>query len=78
MISGDAHMVAIDDGTNSDYADGGGGGFPVFHAGALDRSSSVKGGRTAMEPLEEEASLGCSRSMISATPCRFSGALEII
>jgi phosphodiesterase/alkaline phosphatase D-like protein len=44
MMSGDAHMVAMDNGTNSDYATGGGGGFPVFHAGALDRSSSVKGG----------------------------------
>ncbi len=44
MVSGDAHMLAIDDGTNSDYATGGGGGFPVFHAAALDRAGSVKGG----------------------------------
>ncbi len=44
MVSGDAHMVAIDDGTNSDYAPGPGGGFPVLHAGALDRRGHVKGG----------------------------------
>ncbi|MBV6647243.1 MAG: alkaline phosphatase D family protein [Cyclobacteriaceae bacterium] len=44
MLSGDAHMLAIDDGANSDYADGGGAGFPVFHAAALDRKGSYKGG----------------------------------
>ncbi|HEY3239492.1 MAG TPA: alkaline phosphatase D family protein, partial [Acidimicrobiia bacterium] len=44
MVSGDAHMVAIDDGTNSGYATGGGGGFPVLHAAALDRRGRVKGG----------------------------------
>ena len=38
MVSGDAHMIAIDDGTNS------AGGFPVFHAAALDRRGRVKGG----------------------------------
>ncbi len=44
MLSGDAHMVAIDDGTNSGYATGGGPGFPILHAGALDRRGKVKGG----------------------------------
>jgi phosphodiesterase/alkaline phosphatase D-like protein len=44
MLSGDAHMTAIDDGTNSDYSTIGGAGFPVFHAGALDRPGRVKGG----------------------------------
>ena len=45
MLSGDAHMVALDDGTNSDYStSGGGGGFPVLHAAALDRPGRVKGG----------------------------------
>jgi phosphodiesterase/alkaline phosphatase D-like protein len=44
MVSGDAHMVAIDDGTNSDYSSGGGAGFPVLHAAALDRPGGVKGG----------------------------------
>jgi GTPase SAR1 family protein len=44
MLSGDAHAVAIDDGTNSGYAAGGAGGFPVIHAGALDRAPRSKGG----------------------------------
>jgi hypothetical protein len=44
MLSGDAHMLAIDDGTNSDYATAGGAGFVVMHAAALDRRGSVKGG----------------------------------
>lgn len=38
MLSGDAHMVAFDDGTNVE------GGFPVFHAAPLDRRGSYKGG----------------------------------
>ncbi|MFZ1706085.1 MAG: alkaline phosphatase D family protein [Saprospiraceae bacterium] len=44
ILSGDAHMVAIDDGKNSDYATGGGAPIPVFHAAALDRYGSYKGG----------------------------------
>ena len=44
MVSGDAHMLAIDDGTHSDYSDAGEGGFPVFHAAPLDRPGHVKGG----------------------------------
>jgi hypothetical protein len=44
MVSADAHMVAIDDGTNSDYSSTGGGGFPVLHAAALDATGSYKGG----------------------------------
>ena len=43
MLSGDAHMVAIDDGTHNTYG-AGEPGFVVFHAGALDRRGSVKGG----------------------------------
>jgi hypothetical protein len=38
MLGGDAHMLAIDDGSNAE------GGFPVMHAGALDRPGSEKGG----------------------------------
>jgi hypothetical protein len=37
-------MIAADDGTNSDYSTSGFGGFPVFHAAALDRHGSAKGG----------------------------------
>ncbi|WP_129668106.1 alkaline phosphatase D family protein [Phytoactinopolyspora endophytica] len=43
MLSGDAHMLAIDDGSNSGYGPSGE-GFPVLHAAALDRPGSSKGG----------------------------------
>jgi alkaline phosphatase D len=44
VLSGDAHMVALDDGTHNEYGRPGGGGFPVVHAAALDQTGSVKGG----------------------------------
>jgi membrane-associated phospholipid phosphatase len=44
MLSGDAHMLAADDGSHSDYSGTGGGSFPVLHAAALDRRGGVKGG----------------------------------
>lgn len=44
MVAGDAHMVAIDDGTHSDYSATRSASFPLLHAAALDRPGSVKGG----------------------------------
>jgi alkaline phosphatase D len=44
IVGGDAHMVAIDDGTNSDYATGGGAPIPVIQAAPLDQTGSRKGG----------------------------------
>jgi hypothetical protein len=44
LVAGDAHMLAIDDGSHSDYSDNGGAGFPVFQAAAWDRPGSSKGG----------------------------------
>ncbi|MGZ8741411.1 MAG: alkaline phosphatase D family protein [Nocardioides sp.] len=44
MVSGDAHMLAWDDGTNTDYSTDRVGGFPLLQAAALDRRPSVKGG----------------------------------
>lgn len=44
ILSGDGHMLAIDDGTNSDYATGGGASIPVFHAAPLDQVGVLKGG----------------------------------
>lgn len=44
VLSGDAHMLAIDDGSNNRYGPAGRPLFPVFHAAALDRKGSVKGG----------------------------------
>jgi membrane-associated phospholipid phosphatase/MFS family permease len=44
MLSADAHMLAIDDGSHSDFSGTGRAGFPVMHAAALDRGGRVKGG----------------------------------
>jgi phosphodiesterase/alkaline phosphatase D-like protein len=44
MISADAHMVAIDDGSHGGYAKNGRGGFPVLQAAALESPESEKGG----------------------------------
>ena len=47
IVSGDAHMLAIDDGSHSDYASGEAGPAPVtpvLAAAALDRPGSEKGG----------------------------------
>jgi hypothetical protein len=44
ILGGDAHMVAIDDGTNSDYSRRPGPGPAVLHGAALDRRGGVKGG----------------------------------
>jgi len=47
MLSGDAHMLAIDDGRHSNYATDaspGSNGFVVMHAAPLDRRTSMKGG----------------------------------
>ena len=43
MISGDWHLSAIDDGTNTGYADDGSPGFPLIHGAPLDRPGSRTG-----------------------------------
>lgn len=58
ILSGDAHMVAIDDGTNSDYATGGGAPVRVFHAAALDRPGSYKGGPYSSGYSREQGQYG--------------------
>ena len=44
IIHGDSHMLAADDGSNSDYATGGGVPIPVMCGGPLDQNASLKGG----------------------------------
>ena len=45
IMGGDAHMVAMDDGTNSDYtSDGNGVPIPVIQSAPLDQAGSEKGG----------------------------------
>ncbi len=60
MISGDMHALAMDDGTNSDYAVGGGAGFPVIHAASIaDRGGTTKGGPYSFgAPLEGDQQFG--------------------
>ena len=44
ILHGDSHMMAADDGSNADYATGGGAPLPVMCAGPLDQNPSMKGG----------------------------------
>ena len=44
IIAGDMHALAYDDGSNSDYATGGGAPITVLHAAALTQEGSIKGG----------------------------------
>ena len=44
ILCGDAHMLAADDGTDSDYSDARGLRIPVLHGSALDQHGSFKGG----------------------------------
>lgn len=43
ILGGDAHFVAFDDGTGTDYATGGGAPIPEFHASALDHTGNSRG-----------------------------------
>lgn len=58
MVSGDAHMVAIDDGSNSGYGSNGVPGFPVLHAAPLDRPGSIKGGPYSHGVVAESGQYG--------------------
>lgn len=51
MVSGDAHMVAIDDGTHTNYSTVDGAGFPLLHVASLDRPGSTKGGPYTTGPI---------------------------
>ena len=44
ILHGDSHMLAADNGSNSDYATGGGAPIPVMCAAPLDQNPSMKGG----------------------------------
>ena len=43
MVSGDWHLAAIDDGTNTGFADDGEPGFPLIHGAPLDRPGARTG-----------------------------------
>jgi hypothetical protein len=60
-LSGDAHMLAIDDGTHSQYSrrpGAPGRGFVVAHAAPMDRPTSRKGGPYSHPPALENGQYG--------------------
>jgi len=44
MLAGDAHLLAIDDGSNTDYSTNGGAGFPLMQSSPMAQYGSTKGG----------------------------------
>ena len=61
LLHGDMHALAADDGSNSDFATGGGAPIPVFAAAPLDRDASIKGGpysQGVYKPLKNEGCFG--------------------
>ena len=59
LLHGDAHMLAADDGTHSDYATGGGAPLPVMAAAPLDQHSSIKGGPYSQGVYKAKQGEGC-------------------
>lgn len=59
ILHGDAHMLAADDGTYSDYAAGGGAPLPVLCAAPLDQSPSIKGGPYSQGVYKPRNGEGC-------------------
>jgi len=61
IVAGDAHMLAADNGLNSDYATGRGAPLRVMHGSSLDRPASYKGGPYShgwYQPKEKEGCFG--------------------
>lgn len=58
MVSGDAHMLAIEDGRHNTYGPSGKPLFPILQAAALDRRGSVKGGPYSHGPLPGPGQFG--------------------
>jgi len=61
ILHGDAHMLGADNGSNSDYATGGGAPLPVLAAAPLDQDASIKGGpysQGVYPPLRGEGCFG--------------------
>jgi len=52
-------MLAADDGSNSDYATGGGAPIPVMCAAPLDQASSIKGGPYSQGIYKVRGGEGC-------------------
>lgn len=59
ILHADSHMLAADDGTNSDYATGGGAPIPVMCAAPLDKEPSIKGGPYSQGVYRVRPGEGC-------------------
>jgi prolyl oligopeptidase PreP (S9A serine peptidase family) len=59
ILHGDSHMLAADDGSNSDYATGGGAPIPVMCAAPLDQDPSLKGGPYSQGVYKTHGNQGC-------------------
>lgn len=76
LLSGDMHALAFDDGTNSDYATGGGAPLTVLQAAALTSVGSVKGGPYTDGPYPGDQQFGILEVYDNGGPsvaCRFLG-----
>ena len=76
VLSGDMHGLAFDDGTNSDYATGGGARVTVLHAAALTSEGSTKGGPYTVGPYpgsQQYGILDIYDNGGSSVACRFLG-----
>jgi len=76
LVSGDMHGLAFDDGTNSDYATGGGAPVTVLHAAALTSDGSTKGGPYSGGVLPGKLQYGILEIYDNGGPsvaCRFVG-----
>jgi hypothetical protein len=76
LLSGDMHGLAFDDGTNSDYATGGGAPVTVLHGAALTSEGSIKGGPYSGGVRPGKAQYGILEVYDNGGPsvaCRFLG-----
>jgi phosphodiesterase/alkaline phosphatase D-like protein len=76
LLSGDMHALAFDDGTNSDYATGGGAPLTVLQAAALTQDGSIKGGPYSSAVLPGSPHYGILEVYDNGGPsvaCRFLG-----
>jgi len=76
IIAGDMHGLAYDDGTNSDYATGGGAPVTVLHGAALTSEGSVKGGPYSGGVIPGSQQYGVLEVFDNGGPsvaCRFQG-----
>ncbi len=76
IVSGDMHALAYDDGSNSDYAVGGGAPLVVLQAAPLTRPGEPKGGPYTAGPVLGTAQYGLLEITDAGGPtlqCRYSG-----